>query len=182
MKTRRCDIILNGDEILKEHNYGRIKIFPFNEKRIGTNSYDVCLYDELLWYEESVLDPMKQHEMSGVIIKPDGFFTLEPNRLYLGATEEIVENNANDLVPMIEGRSSLGRLGVSIHATAGFGDIGFCGRWTLEITVIHPVIVRAGMPIGQLYWIRTNPTLRRYAGKYAYRDAPTECRLYEEIK
>lgn len=107
---------------------------------------------------------------------------LKPNCLYLGATEEIVENNSNELVPMLEGRSSLARLGIQIHATAGFGDIGFCGRWTLEITVVHPTIIRPGLPIGQLYWIRTAPTTRRYKGKYANMNGPTECRLYEEYK
>ena len=69
---------------------------------------------------------------------------------YLGVTEEYTETHAH--VPFLEGKSSTGRLGIDIHATAGKGDVGFCGNWTLEISVKQPVRVYKGMPIGQLIY------------------------------
>ena len=73
-----------------------------------------------------------------------------PSKLYLGVTEEYTETHAH--VPFLEGKSSIGRLGIDIHATAGKGDVGFCNYWTLEISVRQPVKIYAGMPIGQLIY------------------------------
>jgi dCTP deaminase len=73
-----------------------------------------------------------------------------PDQFYLGVTLEYTETHAH--VPFLEGKSSTGRLGIDIHATAGKGDVGFCGNWTLEISVKKPVRVYAGMPIGQLIY------------------------------
>jgi dCTP deaminase len=70
--------------------------------------------------------------------------------LYLGVTKEYTETHAH--IPFLEGKSSTGRLGIDIHATAGKGDVGFCNTWTLEISVSQPVRVYAGMPIGQLIY------------------------------
>ena len=81
---------------------------------------------------------------------PDEGFVLQPGELYLGVTEEYTETHQH--VPFLEGKSSIGRLGIDIHATAGKGDIGFCNNWTLEISVIKPVRVYAGMPVGQLIY------------------------------
>jgi dCTP deaminase len=68
----------------------------------------------------------------------------------LGVTLEYTETHAH--VPFLEGKSSTGRLGIDIHATAGKGDVGFCNTWTLEISVAQAVRVYAGMPIGQLIY------------------------------
>ena len=73
-----------------------------------------------------------------------------PHEFYLGVTAEYTETHAH--VPFLEGKSSTGRLGIDIHATAGKGDVGFCGYWTLEISVKQPVRVYKGMPIGQLIY------------------------------
>jgi len=75
---------------------------------------------------------------------------LQPNTLYLGVTLEYTETHAH--VPFLEGKSSTGRLGIDIHATAGKGDVGFCNTWTLEISATQPVRIYAGMPIGQLIY------------------------------
>jgi dCTP deaminase len=81
---------------------------------------------------------------------PEEGIVLYPHEFYLGVTEEYTETHAH--VPFLEGKSSTGRLGIDIHATAGKGDVGFCGNWTLEISVKQPVRVYAGMPIGQLIY------------------------------
>jgi dCTP deaminase len=75
---------------------------------------------------------------------------LQPGTLYLGVTLEYTETHAH--VPFLEGKSSMGRLGIDIHATAGKGDVGFCNHWTLEISCIQPVRIYAGMPVGQLIY------------------------------
>ena len=75
---------------------------------------------------------------------------MEPGNLYLGVTEEYTETHAH--IPFLEGKSSVGRLGIDIHATAGKGDVGFCNYWTLEISVSKPVRVYHLMPIGQLIY------------------------------
>ncbi len=75
---------------------------------------------------------------------------MQPQQFYLGVTAEYTETHSH--VPFLEGKSSTGRLGIDIHATAGKGDVGFCGNWTLEISVKLPVRVYAGMPVGQLIY------------------------------
>ena len=75
---------------------------------------------------------------------------MEPNRLYLGRTIEYTQTK--NLVPMIEGRSSIGRLGLFIHITAGFGDVGFNGFWTLEMFCVHPIKIYPGVAIGQIFY------------------------------
>jgi dCTP deaminase len=160
--------MLNGDEILEAHAMGRIKIDPWDPNRIGPNSYDVVLGEKLMTYDKSIryLDPKKKHNTVIFDIPEDGFI-IDKGEMMLGNTFEYCHNLADDLVPMIEGRSSIGRLGLTIHVTAGFGDIKFCGRWTLEIAALYmPVKVYPKMPIAQLYWFKTRPTERRYNGKY----------------
>ena len=100
-------------------------------------------------YTDHVLDAKKHNQIQSFEIPPEGF-VLEPSRFYLGVTEEYTETHAH--VPFLEGKSSVGRLGIDIHATAGKGDVGFCNYWTLEISVKQPVRVYAGMPIGQLIY------------------------------
>lgn len=120
-------------------------------------------------YKEEVLrryalDPRKDNETIDFEIPEDGYI-LVPGVLYLGETMEYTETYG--LVPNIDGRSTTGRLGIEIHRTAGFGDNGFKGKWTLEITVTHPVIVYPGMEIGQLYYeIVDGDNSMMYNGKY----------------
>jgi dCTP deaminase len=103
----------------------------------------------LATYRNRILDAKKHNEIDHFEIPEDGFI-LQPNTLYLGVTEEYTETLAH--VPFLEGKSSIGRLGIDIHATAGKGDVGFCNHWTLEISVSQPVRVYAGMPVGQLIY------------------------------
>lgn len=142
-------MILSDKEILSNIENGRIVITPYRPERLGSNSYDVHLGKTLGVYIDKVLDA-KEHNRINMFEIPEEGFVLEPEMLYLGVTEEYTETHAH--VPFLEGKSSVGRLGIDIHATAGKGDVGFCNYWTLEISVRQPVRVYAGMPIGQLIY------------------------------
>jgi dCTP deaminase len=142
-------MILTDKKILAAIENGEILIEPFRRECLGTNSYDVHLGKYLATYTDAVLDAKKHNAITHFEI-PDEGFVLHPHQLYLGVTEEYTETHAT--VPFLEGKSSTGRLGIDIHATAGKGDVGFCNHWTLEISCVHPVRVYAGMPIGQLIY------------------------------
>lgn len=142
-------MILSDIRILEEIEKGTIVISPYDRKHLGTNSYDVHLGKYLATYQDRVLDARKHNEVTHFEIQEEGF-VLQPNTLYLGVTLEYTETHAH--VPFLEGKSSTGRLGIDIHATAGKGDVGFCNTWTLEISCAQPVRIYAGMPIGQLIY------------------------------
>ena len=144
-------MILTDKEILEEIDKGNILIEPFDSKNLGSNSYDVHLGRYLATYKDEVLDAKKHNEIEHFEITEEGF-VLQPGKLYLGVTKEYTETHAQ--VPFLEGKSSTGRLGIDIHATAGKGDVGFCNTWTLEISVSQPVKVYYGMPIGQLIYFK----------------------------
>lgn len=142
-------MILSDKLILAEIEKGNIIIEPFDKECLGTNSYDVHLGKYLATYRSRVLDAKVHNEIDHFEIPKDGF-VLQPNTLYLGVTLEYTETHKH--VPFLEGKSSTGRLGIDIHATAGKGDVGFCNTWTLEISCTQPVRIYAGMPIGQLIY------------------------------
>ncbi|MSR57678.1 MAG: dCTP deaminase [Planctomycetaceae bacterium] len=141
-------MILTGSEI-KAQLGGNIVIEPFDAKQLNPNSYNLRLHNELLVYEEIVLDMRRPNRFRRYAIPEDGL-VLNPNQLYLGRTIERTETY--DLVPMIEGRSSIGRLGLFVHITAGFGDVGFRGFWTLEMFAVQPVRIYPGIPICQIFY------------------------------
>ena len=142
-------MILSDKRILEEMEKGTIKIHPYDRSCLGSNSYDVHLGKYLATYEEHLLDARKHNTIKHFEIPEDGY-VLYPGLFYLGVTEEYTETHEH--VPFLEGKSSTGRLGIDIHATAGKGDVGFCGHWTLEISVKQPVRIYHGMPIGQLIY------------------------------
>ncbi len=142
-------MILSDSQILKEIKKGSIKIEPFDVNNLGSNSYDVHLGDWLAVYENYVLDAKLHNKIKHIKI-PKGGFLLQPNILYLGVTQEYTETHQH--VPFLEGKSSVGRLGIDIHATAGKGDVGYCNTWTLEISARQPVKIYRGMLIGQLIY------------------------------
>jgi dCTP deaminase len=149
-------MILSDSRILEEIQKGTIVIEPFDRKALGSNSYDVHLGAHLAVYKDKELDAKKHNAIEHFDIPEEGFVLL-PDTLYLGVTLEYTETHAH--VPFLEGKSSTGRLGIDIHATAGKGDVGFCGNWTLEISVKLPVRVYAGMPIGQLIYFPVEGTI-----------------------
>jgi len=155
-------MILSDKEILKGIASKDIIIEPFDRSCLGTNSYDVHLGKHLGTYTNRVLDAKKHNKIEVFEIPEEGVL-LDCNTLYLGVTEEYTETHA--AVPFLEGKSSVGRLGIDIHATAGKGDVGFCNTWTLEISCSQPVRIYAGMPIGQLIYFEVKGDIENYYNK-----------------
>lgn len=161
--------ILSDSAIQNALKNGDIVITPFRPENLGSNSYDVTLAKTLAvyknvctgWFSDkgdgnaipsqpvhlTFLDAKKDNELYLFEIPEDGLI-LYPNILYLAVTNEYTESPIYH--PNFEGISSCARLGISVHQTAGYGDVGFCGHWTLEISVIHPIKVYRNIPIGQI--------------------------------
>lgn len=171
--------ILTGPEIVSEVISGKIVIKPFNPEQVNPNSYNLRLGKKLLVYKNPVLDMRNEHETSELIIPDEGLY-LNPGVLYLGETEEYTETHNH--VPHIEGRSSVGRLGMQVHVTAGFGDIGFCGKWTLEITVVHPLKVYAGTEVCQIAYQTVSGVVSPYKGKYLGQKGVTPSYLFKDFE
>ena len=170
-------MILSGKTIKK--NLGKeICIEPFNEKQLNPNSYNLKLHDELLVYENPVLDMKKRNRVNKIKIPEDGL-VLDPLKLYLGRTVEYTKTEK--YVPMLEGRSSIGRLGLFVHVTAGFGDVGFNGYWTLEIFCIQPIRVYAGVEICQIYHSLEGDYERYMSSKYQNNDGIQSSMLYKDF-
>jgi dCTP deaminase len=171
-------MILSGHRI--RENLGKnIVIDPFVEENLNPNSYNLTLHSELMVYEEVVLDMAKANRVRRVTIPPEGLI-LGPNQLYLGRTAERTETH--NFVPMIEGRSSVGRLGLFVHVTAGFGDVGFCGYWTLEMFAVQPVRVYAGVPICQIFYHEIAGPITEYASeKYQHNRDIQPSLLFKEL-
>ncbi|MBL7670535.1 MAG: dCTP deaminase [Bdellovibrionaceae bacterium] len=175
-------MILTDQKILENIEKGFIKIEPFDPSCVGTNSYDVHLGQILGVYLDSVLDAKKHNRIETFEIPAEGYI-LTPDNFYLGITAEYTESHRH--VPFLEGKSSVGRLGIDIHATAGKGDVGFCNYWTLEISVKKPVRVYAGMPIGQLIYFEISgeiltPYNTKSSAKYNHVGGmPTESMMWK---
>jgi dCTP deaminase len=152
-------MVLSGHEIRRQLG-SNIVIDPFDESRLNPNSYNLTLHNELMVYEEVVLDMRRPNRVRRMAIPPEGI-VLQPNLLYLGRTVERTETR--NLVPMIEGRSSIGRLGLFVHVTAGFGDVGFCGFWTLEMFAVQPIRIYAGVAICQIFYHDIHGSFTEYA-------------------
>lgn len=171
-------MILSGKEIEKRLN-SDIVIEPFESSRVNPNSYNLTLHDELLVYEESPLDMKKPNKTKAIKIPKEGLL-LEPGVLYLGRTREYTETN--NLVPMLEGRSSIGRLGLFIHVTAGFGDVGFKGYWTLEIFCVQPIRIYPDVEVCQVYYHTLEGEHESYKeGKYQNNHGIQASMLYKDF-
>jgi len=156
-------MILSGKEIQNKIG-GDIVIEPFNPLQLNPNSYNLRLHNEMLVYTESPLDMKRPNPTKKLTIPSDGL-VLEPNKLYLGRTVEYTETH--NYVPMLEGRSSIGRLGLFIHVTAGFGDVGFKGFWTLEIFCVEPIRIYPEVEVCQIYYHSIEGDYDTYkSGKY----------------
>ena len=176
--------ILLKKEIERKVQEKEIHINPYNPKQLGPNSYDVRLSSVLKVYDFSksgvdCLDCASENPTREIQIPKEGYI-LQPGTLYLGCTVE--EAGSDYFIPMYEGRSSMARLGIQSHISAGFGDIGFKSNWTLEITVVHPVRVYAYMRIGQIYFHHVSPlcdeVVEKYSGKYVSQTTPQESKSY----
>ncbi len=197
--------VLVDSEIRRAYNRGAIVIEPFAPSSLGTNSYDVHLAKMMKVYAPKLIRTLDavHHLPEGVIQQygveldchtpnatteieiPDEGYVLQPNVLYLASTIEYTESR--EYLPLLNGKSSIGRLGLSIHVTAGTGDVGFKGHWTMELFVIHPLRVYAGMAIGQLLWLDTKemPDVSydlKKSAKYNNNDPlPQASKMHEEV-
>ena len=172
-------MIISGLEIKNMLNK-EIFIEPFDDSRLNPNSYNLRLHNELLVYDSHVLDMKVKNETKTISIPPEGL-VLEPGIVYLGRTVEYTKTLNH--VPMLEGRSSIGRLGIYIHVTAGFGDVGFSGYWTLEISCIQPVRIYPNVEICQIFYhtiLGDCPTM--YQSKYQNNEGIQASKMYEEFQ
>ena len=171
-------MILTGPEIEKRMGTDII-IDPFHPDQINPNSYNLRLHETLMVYENEVLDMSRPNPVRAIDI-PDEGLVLESNRLYLGRTIERTETY--NLVPMLEGRSSVGRLGLFVHVTAGFGDVGFKGFWTLEIFAVRPIRIFKHIKICQIFYhTLLGETMSYDSGKYQNNKGIQPSMLYKEF-
>lgn len=156
-------MILSGKEILQQLGH-KLEIDPFDEKQLNPNSYNLRLHNTLLVYQDRVLDMKKPNEAHEIVI-PDEGMILEPGRLFLGRTME--HTSTQEFVPMIDGRSSVARLGLFIHISAGMGNVGSKGYWTLEIFCVQPVRIYPWVEICQIFYHRLEGQYEAYqSNKY----------------
>jgi dCTP deaminase len=171
-------MILSGHQI-REQLGRNIVIEPYVDANLNPNSYNLTLHNEVMVYEEVVLDMAKANRVRRLTIPPEGL-VLGPSQLYLGRTVERTETH--NYVPMIEGRSSVGRLGLFVHVTAGFGDVGFCGYWTLEMFAVQPVRIYPGVPICQIFYHEICGAITEYASdKYQHNRDIQPSLLFKEL-
>lgn len=170
-------MILSGEQI-KSRIGSDIIIEPFDESKVNPNSYNLSLHNELLIYEEVVLDIRQPNRYRRIELASEGL-VLQPGCLYLGRTCQRTETHS--LVPMIEGRSSLGRLGLFVHVTAGFGDVGFSGFWTLEMYAVQPIRIYPGIDICQLIFHEVCGDVEEYCSKYQDNQDIQPSMMYREL-
>lgn len=170
---------LTGSEIAKRVAEDRLVIKPFNKENVNPNSYNLSIGIKLLVYRpRRWFTPWRKPLVWGQLNEPDYVvhmdvkkgFVIKPGWFYLGSTAEYT--TSPDLVPVLDGRSSTGRLSLHIHATAGFGDIGFDGCWTLEIYSIIPVRIFPFTQICQISYDTPEGEIVPYTGKYRGYDVP----------
>lgn len=164
--------ILADAEILRAVDTGEIVIDPFDAKRVNPVSVDLTLGDEVAVYANWVQTfpaGMNRNEEDGTFFSPKDTevmdvkypptvkkWTINPNKGWvlnpgIGYLMHVRERiHTRKYVPILDGKSSVGRLFIQVHATAGYGDPGFDGQFTLEVIVQHSVIVYPGMPIAQI--------------------------------
>ncbi|WKX72167.1 dCTP deaminase [Streptomyces sp. XD-27] len=170
-------MILTGPEITAAAHDGRLTITPFEPEQVNPNSYNVRLGPTLLTYTAAVIDAHQPNPTQVVEIDEHGY-VLQPGELYLGHTLEQV--GSDTFVPLLFGRSSVGRLGLFVEITAPIGDIGFHGQWTLMLTPIRPLRVYAGMKIGQIMFFVSTGSITLYRGKYQAATGPQPSHYWQD--
>lgn len=168
-------MILTGPEIARQVELGRIHIDPFASAQLNPNSYDFRLSNELIGYRDHELDAAVQNLSISIDFPADGI-VLRPDKIYLGATAEVM--GSEHYVPVIRGKSSLARLGLFINITADLIDLGSINRWTLQLHVVQPLRIYPGMLIGQVtFWVPQGERVL-YRGKYQGSMSPRPSESY----
>lgn len=177
-------MVLTGDEIIEQVNLKTITIDPFDPELVGPNSYDVCLGNEIKIFTHKILDVRdpKSLEMHTHYL-PESGKILEPGNPWLATITCRV--GSKTFLPWLDGRSSIARLFVSVHQTAGRGDLGFgfTEDWTLEMSSRLPIRIYPGMRIAQFTFFATmGETTRQYEGRYKGISGPTASRYAEVVE
>ena len=172
-------MILTGEQIEKSVSNGEIIIEPFDKNQLGPNSYDFKLGDKCLIYKNAELDSAKDNEVIEIPIPDDGLL-LDPSKVYLINTFETM--GSNNFVPVIRGRSSIGRLGIFIDITADLIDLGSINKWTLQLHSVMPVKIYKGMLIGQVTFWATKGEKVLYNGKYKGHESPVKSYSHKDFK
>ena len=171
--------MLSGKEIMRQIDKGNIVISPFSESQVNPNSYNLTLGSELLIYTDRVLDAAKKNNTKTLTIPPEGI-TLLPDMLYIASTREYTETYG--FVPQISGRSSIGRVGLYVHITAGLGANGYKGTWMLTLSCTVPVKIYAGMEVGQIYYFPiVGDDSLKYSGGYQGHKSASTSLVYNEF-
>lgn len=168
-------MILTGPQIESAIELGDIIIQPFRRRQLAPNSYDFRLGDRCCVYTGEILDAAKENSTRTFTIPKSGL-VLKPDRIYLINTQETM--GSKRYVPIIRGRSSVGRLGIFIDITADLIDLGSINQWTLQLHAVHPVRVYSGMLIGQVTFWRTYGRRVQYNGKYSKHQSPVASMSY----
>lgn len=172
-------MILAKQKILEEIQNGNLVIDPFNAANVNPNSYNLTLGDSLI--EMSGELDMKVKPSGKEIFIPDEGYVLEPGKIYLAATKEYTETH--NYVPVLFGRSSLSRLGLAIHCTGGFGDVGFKGNWTITLCPALPIRIYKDVKICQIVYFSVLGETEEYSSaKYQSGRGIQESKLFTEIK
>lgn len=188
-------MVLSDKSIREEIEKGRIIIEPFDPECLQPASIDIHLGNEILvfktWRSPYFIDVRKPLEdlTERIIIDEENPFFLQPGEFVLGSTKEFLAL-PEDIVGRLEGKSSLGRIGLLIHSTAGYIDPGWRGHLTLELSNVSklPITLYAGMKIGQISFIRLSTPAERVYGseglgsKYQDQKGPTPSRYYQEFR
>jgi len=172
-------MILTGKKIENEVHAGKINISPFSKNFLNPNSYNFHLDKKILVYKNKILDPKKEQPTDEITIPKEGII-LQPNKLYLGCTIE--EIGSPCYVPLLFGRSSIGRLGLFVQITAPLGDIGTYGKWTLMLTPVLPIKVYYNMRIGQILFIAPKGEIELYKGKYKNSKKPRKSEIFKDFE
>jgi len=172
-------LIFTGYAIKKAVEQKEIVIEPFNESRLNPNSYNFSLGDYVYVYKNKVLDPKIKQETEKILI-PDEGLLLHPDTLYLGYTYE--KMGSENYVPIINGRSSTGRLGLFVHITANLIDIGSINNWTLQMHAVQPIRIYRGMVIGQVTFWKTYGDIVLYKGKYKDSTGPMASQIWKDFE
>jgi dCTP deaminase len=181
-------MVLSDRTIREQLAAGRLVIDPFEDGLVQPSSVDVRVASQFRVFRNNrrpyidVRQP--SDDLTDVVeIAEDEPFILHPGEFVLGSTLERVEL-PDDLVARLEGKSSLGRLGLLIHSTAGYIDPGFEGTITLELSNVArlPISIWSGMAIGQISFLQmTTPVDRPYRGKYRGQTGPTASEYFREF-
>jgi len=162
-------MILVDWQLLDRISRGHLKIDPYDPSLVQPNSLDIRLGNHFVWYRAgiAVIDPYSKESVTADVEETHAdSFILNPGQFILAETLERIELPDN-VVATIEGKSSIARLGITLHQTGGWIDAGFCGTITLEMANVNarPVRLYAGMPIGQLVFYTTERAEKPYGAK-----------------